>query len=209
LAATHELGIVHRDIKPANLLLRRDGFAKLTDYGIARLPAADAKATGGMAPGTGAYMSPEQVMARPLDGRSDLYAAAIVLYEMTSGRTPFERPNQSEMMIRAAQVEEIPRRITELVPQAPRAIDDLFARALAKAPGDRFRNAIELGEAFRQGLALPESPGWQAQRILAGNAFGIAASPARQAKQGTVPVPEARAEAMRIEVDRAYHAPPR
>ena len=206
LAATHELGIVHRDIKPANLLLRRDGFAKLTDFGIARLPAAEAKATGGMAPGTGAYMSPEQVMARPLDGRSDLYGAAIVLYEMTSGRTPFERPNQSEMMIGAAQVEEIPRPITELVPQAPRAIDDLFARALAKAPGDRFPNAIELGEAFRRGLALPESPGWQAQRILAGNAFGIAASPARQAKQGTVPVPEARAEAMRIEVDRAYHA---
>src|SRR5262249_32087991 len=104
LAATHALGIVHRDVKPANLLIRRDGLAKLTDFGIARLPADVARSTGGMQPGTGAYMSPEQVNGGQLDGRSDLYSAGIVLFEMLAGRTPFDLPGRNELMVRAAQL---------------------------------------------------------------------------------------------------------
>ncbi|RYE93745.1 MAG: serine/threonine protein kinase, partial [Myxococcales bacterium] len=119
LAATHALGIVHRDVKPANLLIRRDGLAKLGDFGIARLPVDVARSSGGMQPGTGAYMSPEQVDGRPLDGRSDLYSAAIVLYEMLTGRTPFDSDNRNELMIRAAQLDEMPAPITHYVPQAP------------------------------------------------------------------------------------------
>jgi serine/threonine-protein kinase len=205
LAATHELRIVHRDVKPANVLVRRDGFVKLTDYGIARLPAHNAKTTGGLAPGTGLYMSPEQVLGRSLDGRSDLYAAAIVLYEMLSGHTPFELTDFSELAIRTAQVEKVPRRLTEVVPQAPAVIDDLFARALAKDPAARFATALDLGNAFATALGLPDTTGWRAQKLLANFAFGIAGAAWAQAKRGTQPVTVARADEMRARVESAYH----
>ena len=204
LAATHQLGIVHRDVKPANLLIRRDGFAKLTDFGIARLPADAAKTTGNIQPGTGAYMSPEQVLGKPLDGRSDLYGAAIVLYEMLTGRTPFEAPNRSELMVRAAQLEEAPPQLTELVAQAPPVLDHLFARALAKDPAHRFADALDFGEAFRRALGLADSAGWQAERALAGHAVAIAGSMAQRAKQATVPMDVAGAEALRARVDTAF-----
>jgi serine/threonine-protein kinase len=206
LAATHELRIVHRDIKPANVLIRRDGFAKLTDFGIARLPADVARNTGGLAPGTGAYMSPEQVLGQQLDGRSDLYSAAILLYEMLSGRTPFETAG-GELEIRTAQVEKAPRRLTELVPQAPPVLDELFARALAKHPASRFHTALELGSAFCAALGLPDTVGWRAQKRLAASAFGIAGSPRAQAKRGTLPVTIARADEIRAELLDAYHEP--
>jgi serine/threonine-protein kinase len=79
LAAVHEIGILHRDVKPANVIARADGVIKLTDFGIARLPSTDAAHTGGMAAGTGAYMSPEAVRGETQDARADLYSAGIVL----------------------------------------------------------------------------------------------------------------------------------
>ena len=207
LAATHELGIVHRDVKPANVLLRVDGLAKLTDFGIARLPADVARRSGGIQPGTGAYMSPEQVLGRDLDGRSDLYSAAIVLFEMLVGFTPFEEQERSELMLRAAQVEEPPPPITRFLPQAPPVLDMLFARALAKDPNLRFRNAIEMGDAFRSALGLPESPGWKAQREFAKRATGIVPVVGeRRSRGGTVPIATADAEAIRRRVAQAYQS---
>lgn len=204
LAATHELGIVHLDVKPANLLIRYDGIAKLTDFGISRWRAERHDSSGAMQPGTGAYMSPEQVLGRPLDGRSDLYSAAIVLYEMVTGRTPFEHPEQSEFMVRAAQIERTHTPLTQIVPQAPPVIDQLFACALAKDPRYRFQTAVELGNAFRSALGLPDSLGWQAQRDLASNALGIAAAGGYPAKVGTEPVFPAVADQMRARVAGAY-----
>jgi eukaryotic-like serine/threonine-protein kinase len=204
LAATHELGIVHLDVKPGNLLIRHDGIAKLTDFGIARWRAEPQDSSGAMQPGTGAYMSPEQVLGWAVDGRSDLYSASIVLYEMVSGKTPFELPDQSEYMVRAAQVERMHTPLTKLVPQAPPVIDQLFARALAKDPRNRFQTAVELGNAFRTALGLPDSVGWQAQRDLASNALGIAAAGGYPAKVGTQPVIPAVADQMRARVAGAY-----
>jgi serine/threonine-protein kinase len=204
LAATHELGIVHRDVKPANLLIRRDGVAKLTDFGIARLPSDAHAGSNGMQAGTGAYMSPEQVLGTPLDGRSDLYSAAIVLYEMITGKTPFDSPDRSEIMVRAAQVEDQPTPITRLVPQAPAVIDVLFAKALAKDPATRFATAIELGNAFRAALSLPDTSGWKAQQVLASNAVGIVTPPGRKGRGGTLPIPAVQAEKMRAAVAGAY-----
>ena len=181
LAATHALGIIHRDVKPANLLIRWDGLAKLTDFGIARLPADIARTTGGLQPGTGAYMSPEQVNGQPLDGRSDLYSAAIVLYEMLTGRTPFDNGHRNELMIRAAQLDEMPPPLTHFLPHAPPALTMAMARALAKHPDHRYPSAIELGNAFRTALLIPETTGWQAQQALAANARGIADVPAAPA----------------------------
>jgi serine/threonine protein kinase len=167
LAAVHELGILHRDVKPANVIARTDGVIKLTDFGIARIPTEDAKATGGVAPGTGAYMSPEAVRGETLDPRSDLYSAAVVLYEMLAGRSPFDTPERNEIAIRTAQIDEPPPPITSLVPSAPPVLDLLFARALAKEPGHRYGSGIELGEAFQSALGLPPSSGWSAQKELA------------------------------------------
>lgn len=166
LGAIHQLGILHRDIKPGNLLVDPVGVCKLTDFGIARLPLADAKATTGLAPGTGAYMSPEQVMAHPLDQRADLYGAGVVLYEMLTGVTPFDRPDRAELAVRAAQLNEAPARPSTLVDGLPPALDAVVVRALAKAREQRFATAVELGEAVRAALELPDSAGWAAQRSL-------------------------------------------
>jgi eukaryotic-like serine/threonine-protein kinase len=176
LAATHALNIVHRDVKPSNILVRRDGIIKLTDFGIARLlgapdptsPAQPGGSGGGyFAPGTGAYMSPEQVLSQPLDGRSDLYSAGIVLYEMLAGRLPFPLQDKTELMIRLEQVERPPPPIRTFLAQAPPVLDALFARALAKDPRARFASAIEMGEAFRSALGLPDTDLWRAQAEIA------------------------------------------
>ncbi|HEY6078987.1 MAG TPA: serine/threonine-protein kinase [Polyangiaceae bacterium] len=166
LESLHALGIVHRDVKSANVLIRTDDVAKLSDFGIARLPAELAKQSGGMAPGTGAYMAPEQVMGQPLDPRADLYAAAIVMFEMLTGTTPFDSPERSELAVRAAQLDEAPAPITRIVPGTLPALDLVFARALAKHKDLRYESARSLGEAFRGALGLPESPGWKAQAEL-------------------------------------------
>jgi serine/threonine-protein kinase len=176
LAAIHALGIVHRDIKPSNVLVRRDGVVKLTDFGIARLSdAPPSAATTQRAPGTGAYMSPEQVLSQAIDGRSDLYSAAIVLYEMLAGRTPFPA-DRAEFLIRTDHVTTPPPPIRAWLPQAPPVLDALFARALAKQPAARFENAIEMGDAFREALGLPETPEWLAQADIAHAATSIAAA---------------------------------
>ena len=167
LAGIHALGIVHRDVKPSNVLVRRDGLVKLGDFGIARFADAPAtQATAELGLGTGAYMSPEQVLSGPIDGRSDLYSAAIVLYEMLTGRTPFS-DDRGEFLVRKDQVDATPPPVRQFLPQATFVLDALFARALAKDPAARFSNAIEMGDAFRNGLGLPETPEWLAQADFA------------------------------------------
>jgi eukaryotic-like serine/threonine-protein kinase len=209
LAAVHELGILHRDVKPANVIARADGVVKLTDFGIARIPTDEANATGAMAPGTGAYMSPEAVRGEKQDPRSDLYSAAIVLYEMLTGLTPFDRPERSEMMVRAAQLDEPPPPVTSLVPTAPPVVDLLMARALAKEPALRFGSAIEFGEAFRTGLGLPPTSGWAAQQELAELAKTISGLDleAAPAVPPTVPDPHERAAELREDLVAAFQHP--
>jgi len=172
LAATHAIGIIHRDVKPSNVLVRPDGVIKLTDFGIARLPASK-RATGNAAPGTGAYMSPEQVSSSAIDTRSDLYAAAIVLFEMLTGRTPFESEERSELQVRLAQLNEAPTSLTRLIANAPPVLDGFFAQMLAKDPNSRLASAILMGEALRTSLGLPDTSGWAAERRLAEKAESI------------------------------------
>ncbi|MGC4089677.1 MAG: protein kinase [Polyangiaceae bacterium] len=173
LAAVHALGILHRDVKPANVLIRPDGVAKLTDFGIARLPEGAGRATGGIVAGTGAYMSPEQVRGDELDGRADLYSAAIVFYEMLTAWTPFDRTDRDEVALRTAQLEEAPPPLTARLPALPRQLDVVMARALAKDRRHRYGSALELGEAIREALAVPTDPGWVAQQDFAAMARTI------------------------------------
>jgi serine/threonine-protein kinase len=191
LAAGHALGIVHRDVKPSNILIRRDGIVKMTDYGIAHLvrpmhgdrPPSPQE----LAPGTGAYMSPEQVLGRPLDGRSDLYSAAIVLYETIAGRPPFLPSEKSEFALRMDQVEATPPSIRLFVPQASPAVELAFARALAKDPAQRFGSAIEMGDAFRTAFGIPSTPEWRALGEFAHVAKGgPAVEPQRAQKLATL-----------------------
>lgn len=190
LAATHALGIVHRDVKPSNIMIRRDGIVKLTDYGIAHLVQPThhlaTPSPQELAPGTGAYMSPEQVLGSALDGRSDLYSAGIVLYEMLSGRPPFLPSERSEFAIRMNQVESKHPPIRSLVPSLPPVLDQLFDCALAKAPQSRFPSAIEMGEAFRAALGLPSTPAWRAQGEIAQVAQGAPQDPGRAQKLATL-----------------------
>jgi eukaryotic-like serine/threonine-protein kinase len=166
LAALHALGIVHRDVKPQNVLVRRDGIVKLTDFGIAKhsfgesahAPMSDA----GVAPGTGKYMSPEQVMGAQLDGRSDLYSAAIVLFEMLAGRPPFGGRTKSEIEIRQEQVAARPPSVRSFFAQLPPALDAFFDRAFAKEPRARFADPITMGTAARGVFGLEESEEWRA-----------------------------------------------
>jgi serine/threonine-protein kinase len=167
LAAVHALGILHRDVKAANVLIRPDGVTKLTDFGIARLPESGPGGTGGMIAGTGAYMSPEQVRGDPLDPRADLYSAAILLYEMLVGRTPFDAPERDELMLRTAQLDEAPPPLGALLAGVPRELDQVMAHALAKDRQHRYRSAVELGEAVRTALGFEPGQGWAAQREFA------------------------------------------
>jgi serine/threonine-protein kinase len=159
------------------VLIRKDGIVKLGDFGIAHM--ANMDTDGDMVPGTGAYMSPEQCLAHPLDGRSDLYSAATVLYEMLTGRTPFSIDGKSELFIRKEQVTATPPPIRTYLPNAPPVLDALFSKAFAKDPERRFSNAIEMGSAFRDALGLPDTAEWQAQAELA-----------RQASAPTARAPE-------------------
>jgi serine/threonine-protein kinase len=203
LAAVHNLGILHRDVKPANVLVRTDGVVKLSDFGIARIPQDNAQNTGGVAPGTGAYMPPEAVTGSELDARSDLYAAAIVLYEMLSGRTPFDGGDRTEMDVRRAQITDPAPPLSQFVRSTPKVVDDLIARALEKDRSRRFASALEFGEALRTALGLPVEPGWSAQQRFAKIAKTVS-EPALPAVAPTVPDPAEMAEALRSDVLAAY-----
>jgi predicted ATPase/tRNA A-37 threonylcarbamoyl transferase component Bud32 len=159
----HQRGVIHRDIKPENILLQA-GHAVVADFGIARAIIAAEGAAGnetrrsaltqpGMPIGTPDYMSPEQALAeRELDGRSDQYALACVLFEMLSGRPPFTGTSAESVLLRHLTVEAP--RITDLAPGVPKPVAAALARALAKAPADRFRSMA----AFAAALTAPEAP---------------------------------------------------
>jgi hypothetical protein len=142
----HEQGIVHRDVKPANIWLMEDGTVKLLDFGIAKI-AASTMTGGASVLGSAAYMAPEQVSGREIDGRADVFAAGVVLYEMLARRKPFEADGPTAVMLKI--VKEDPPPIRQLAPDLPAALVNAVTRALQKDPDKRFLNAGELGAELR------------------------------------------------------------
>jgi serine/threonine protein kinase len=147
LSHAHSRGIVHRDIKPSNIIVTPRGAPKLTDFGIATA-AGDARITrSGVAIGSLAYMSPEQVMSKPLDERSDIYSLGVTIYEALTGRKPFQ--SSSEYALMDAHLKEMPVSPGSIVPSVPLGVSVVVMKSLAKAAEDRYQSAAEFQNAWR------------------------------------------------------------
>ena len=148
LSTAHRKGIIHRDLKPANILFDESGLAFITDFGIAKLVESTSNLTGNTLVGTPAYMSPEQFTGvGEIDGRSDQYSLAIVLFEMLSVELPFKGDTTARLM--KSHLLDAPPSIRTLRSDLPESIEPVIRKALAKKPADRF----ETMDAFQEALA--------------------------------------------------------
>jgi serine/threonine protein kinase/Tol biopolymer transport system component len=170
LARAHARGIVHRDVKPANVMVTPGGVVKLVDFGIAKLADQSRLTRAGSAVGTAGYMSPEQLHGEPADPRSDVWSLGVVIYEMVTGRSPFDSESENEMV--RAILKRAPPPMSSLRPGVPAPLEGLVERTLAKRPEERTPSMEELGADLRQVAALlaspsqTRSPGSDADRTL-------------------------------------------
>jgi predicted Ser/Thr protein kinase len=176
LEYSHKNGVVHRDIKPANIMLLQDDTVKVTDFGIARIESSTLTRAGTIM-GSPSYMSPEQFLGLSIDARSDLYSAGVVLYELLAGEVPFPGSFSTAMH---KVLNDTPTPVSVLNVHAPKGIDALLGRALAKKPADRFQSAAEFKQAVlamlleRGAVAVEPAGKRQAVGMLAAAACVIA-----------------------------------
>jgi len=155
LAAAHEAGVIHRDIKPENLMIRRDGILKVLDFGVAKLTDSSSKAidreaqtinlvetTPGALLGTAAYMSPEQARGREMDGRTDVWSVAVVLYEMVTGQLPFEHETPSDVIASILKTDPPP--LSALTPDVPIELERIVEKALEKNREERYQGIKDM-----------------------------------------------------------------
>lgn len=165
LTAAHAAGIVHRDIKPGNIMLTSRGEVKVMDFGIARMDTGQTVAQTAAIMGTASYLSPEQAQGGPVDARSDIYSAGVVLYEMLTGKPPFA--GDSAVSVAMQHVQGDPRPPSHAAPGIPPALDSIVMRAMSKNAANRYQTAdsfrrdlesARLGQRIAAPVVMPPEP---------------------------------------------------
>ncbi|HKB60054.1 MAG TPA: serine/threonine-protein kinase [Gallionellaceae bacterium] len=159
LAYAHEHAVVHRDVKPSNVMIAKNGDVKIMDFGIARMSAAAVRTQSGMVFGTPKYMSPEQVLGKRADPRSDIFSVGVMLYEMLTGRAPFA--GDTIDIVAHHTLHTIPPPPSAVNPNAPVVLDYIVAKAMAKRPEDRYQTALELASDLDEFSAALADSGWR------------------------------------------------
>jgi serine/threonine protein kinase len=147
LAFAHEQGIVHRDIKPANIMVQKNGLVKITDFGIAQM-SSGTRTMAGVVLGSPKYMAPEQVVGQQVDGRTDVFALGVVIYEMLTSKTPFSGDNISAIMYQV--LNDTPAEPSTINKNVPASLNYIVMKALAKRPEDRYQSAKEMARDLRK-----------------------------------------------------------
>jgi formylglycine-generating enzyme required for sulfatase activity/tetratricopeptide (TPR) repeat protein len=163
LEYAHVRGIVHRDIKPANVLMPSPNWPMLTDFGIAKLVNDNSPqlTMPGLVVGTATYMAPEQATGRQVNARTDIYATGVILYEMLTGRVPFDA--DTPMAVLTQHLYEPPPPMSRLNPSLPAVVEATVLRALAKDPTDRYQSAAEMAEALERVASQLQQGGTQSR----------------------------------------------
>ena len=142
----HRNGVVHRDIKPQNIMLLDNGQLRMMDFGIARVSRAENQLGGGKAMGSVHYISPEQAKGDETDRKSDIYSVGVMMYEMLSGKLPFDADDVVSVAMK--QITDEPRSLRELAPNVPEGLVEITERAMAKLPANRYASAAEMLDAL-------------------------------------------------------------
>ncbi len=148
----HQRKVVHRDIKPANIQCLDDGRVKIMDFGIARIEGGDQITRSGVMVGTLHYMSPEQIRGEAIDGRSDIFSAGCILYEMLAGKRPFQGDSATSILYKIVNAE--PQSLLDENPDLPQEVQAIISRALSKDPDNRFRTAGDMAAELQKLLTI-------------------------------------------------------
>jgi len=165
LQHAHERGLIHRDVKPTNILMPQEDWPLLADFGLVKVKRADGSSVmarttpltdSGLVVGTPAYIAPEQANNDEIDARADMYALGVILFEMVTGRLPFEYANPNRLMI--AHLTETPPSPSELNPNCPPELEDVILKALQKTPDNRFPNMNAMVDALKEAIGTATLP---------------------------------------------------